>query len=235
MNMYEAEERLGLTFGKFESDAVPISQMLADTKKPESKGLGGEQVKYAKEKTFDDVVEIIEVNGYPTEANEHFEKANVDALVLRIIFPIFVAFKRATGRYLFLRRDKEIFPMNPKTRRGNFQEFVCEDLIGIGDRKFIFLVKTTKSSIGEAKRECMLALKDMGDRNGGGFVYGFVASGEFWQVIRYDGSVFTQTRPIPVLFPAVEREKEMWLKESSVIVDCIHTALKSGGFASVAE
>jgi len=232
MNVQEAEKRLGLTFSKFEKDAVSICQMLADTK-PESKGLGEEQVKCVKEKVFNNIVDLIEVSGYPTEANEYFEKANVDDLVLHIIFPIFTAFRRATGRYLFLPREKEIFSMNSKARRGNFQEFVCVDIIGIGNRKFIFVVKTTKSSIGQAKRECMLALKDMGDKNGGGFVYGFVASGEFWQMICYDGSVFTQTRPIPVLFPAVEREKEMWLKESSVIVDCIHTALKRGGFASV--
>jgi len=54
------------------------------------------------------------------------------------------------------------------------------DVVRIGNRKFIFLVKAKRFSIGETKRQCLLAMNDMGDNNGEGVVYGFAMTGEQW-------------------------------------------------------
>ncbi|RPA94614.1 hypothetical protein L873DRAFT_1700785 [Choiromyces venosus 120613-1] len=106
------------------------------------------------------------------------------------------------------------------------------DFIVVGGRKFVFVVEAKKSSVRQAKRQCLLALKDIWDNNGGGIVYGFVTSGEQWQMIRYDGMALTQTYRFQVLFQNMGQEKEIWMKEASVIVDCIHTALRSGGLVA---
>jgi len=37
--------------------------------------------------------------------------------------------------------------------------------------------------IGEVMKQCLLAIKDMGNKNGGGAVYGFVTTGELWKMI----------------------------------------------------
>ncbi|RPB00452.1 hypothetical protein L873DRAFT_1680721 [Choiromyces venosus 120613-1] len=104
------------------------------------------------------------------------------------------------------------------------------DMVGVGNRKFVFLVEAKKSSLGEAKRRCLLAMKDMGDSNGGDIVYGFVTTGEQWQMFRYDGLAFTQTGNFQVLFHTMGQDKGKWMKEASIIVDCIHAAFRSGGF-----
>ncbi|PUU73691.1 hypothetical protein B9Z19DRAFT_1111067 [Tuber borchii] len=215
MNTQETEERLGLIFKKFERDAVSISQMLADAK-PEFKGLGEEQVEGTKKKIFNNIIDLINVEGYPSEANDDFNKANVNDLVA-FILPIVTAFQRGTGRELRLQRERDIITTN---------------FIGNGDHKFAFVVEAQKAFIGQARRLCMLALKEMGDNNPGGVLYGFVTSGDCWRIIRYQGGIFTQTDPVQVVFRTMEHEKEKWLKESSIIVDFLHAALRSGGFVA---
>ncbi|RPA94610.1 hypothetical protein L873DRAFT_1814168 [Choiromyces venosus 120613-1] len=225
VSMPEAEKRLGLKFAHFERSAIPVGRMLEEAK-PVIKGLKNDQVKQTKEIVFENIVQFIEVEGYPTESDEDFKEANVNDLVLLIILPVFSIFRRETGRDLMLRREKEIIAVDLETR--GFQEFVGIDIIGIPDEKFVFVVEAMKSSIGQAKRQCLLALKDIADNNGGGIVYGFVTSGAEWQMIRYDRIAFTQTDRFQVLFGTMGQEKERWMKEASVIVDCIHTALRSG-------
>ncbi|RPA94609.1 hypothetical protein L873DRAFT_1814167 [Choiromyces venosus 120613-1] len=229
VSMPEAEKRLGLKFANFERSAIPVGQMLEEAK-PMIKGLTNDQVQQTKEIVFENIVRFIEAKGYPMESDEDFKEAKVNDLVLLIILPILSDFRRATGRDLMLRREKEIIAADSETR--GLLEFVGIDIIGIPDEKFVFIVEPKRSSVGNPKRQCLLALKDMADNNGGGIVYGFVTSGEQWQMIRYDHMAFTQTDRFPVLFSSMRHEKDIWLKEGSVIIDCIHTALRSGGLVA---
>ena len=216
MDMQETEKRLGLMFHEFEKHAISTSQMLADVK-PEIKGLGEEQVERAKENIFNSIVDLIKIQGYPTESNDNFNKASVNDLVFFILLPIYTAFRRETGRELRLQREKDT---------------ISTDFIGVGDRKYVFVVEAAKSSIGQAKRACMLALKEMGDNNPGGVIYGLVTSGDVWQIIRYQREIFTQTDPVQAVFRAMEHDKAKWFKESSIIVDCLDAALRSEGFVA---
>ena len=49
-------------------------------------------------------------------------------------------------------------------------------------------------------RQCLLAMKVIRDRNRDGKVYGFVTTGELWQMIEYDGTSFRMTHSIIVVF-----------------------------------
>lgn len=70
---------------------------------------------------------------------------------------------------------------------GGCEEFVVMDVIAIKERNFVFIVKAKRSSIniyiGEAIKECLLAMRDMKGRNGGGVVFGFVTTGDDWRMI----------------------------------------------------
>ncbi|KAI5800494.1 hypothetical protein FPQ18DRAFT_301119 [Pyronema domesticum] len=103
------------------------------------------------------------------------------------------------------------------------------DRISVGEEKFILIIETKKSSTGEALKQCLLSLKDARDNSGEGEVYGFVTTGEQWQMIRHDGTSFTMTNKVMATFGTMEEEKEKWMKECSILVDCINVALSNGG------
>ncbi|KAG0635652.1 hypothetical protein HOY80DRAFT_1024944 [Tuber brumale] len=201
--------------------------MLAEAR-PVIEGLGKDQVQETKEKVYDRIFEFLGCEGYPTLSDQDFKEANINDLVFAILAPIVTDFRRKTGRDICLLREKQIIAVDSKTY--GYEEFVLVDLIGMKGQKFVFVVEAKTSSLGEANRQCLLAMKDMGDRNGGSVVYGFVTTGEQWQMLRYDGAVFTQTIKFLVLSQNMRQEKETWMKEASVVVECIHAALRSGGF-----
>ncbi|PUU76419.1 hypothetical protein B9Z19DRAFT_1088385 [Tuber borchii] len=196
--------------------------------KPQTAGLREEQLSETKEKVYRQIVQYVECEGYPTESDEDFREANINDLVYSILAPIVADFRKSTGRNIYLRREKQITALD--CRAYGYQEFVLVDLIGLENEKYVFVVEAKKSSLGEAKRQCLLAMKDMGDRNGRGVIYGFVTTGEQWQMLQYDGTVFSQTDHLLVLFRGVGQRKEKWMNEASIIVDCIHAVLRSGGF-----
>lgn len=43
-----------------------------------------------------------------------------------------------------------------------------------------------------------------------------------WRMIRYDGKVFTEDR-------GMEEQKDTWVENNSVIVDCVYATLQNGG------
>ena len=207
-------------FCQFEKHAISASQMLADAK-PEIKGLGEEQVKRTKDKVFQNILDSIEGGGYPTESEDNCNNAMVRSLVASILLPILAAFRHETGRSVRLQRgDRKV------------GDTISANFIGYGDRRLVFIVEAAQPSIWPAKRACMLALKEIGDNNPGGIVYGLVTSGDAWQIIRYQREIFTQTDPVQVVFRTMERDKAKWLKESSIIVDFLDAAMRSEGFVA---
>jgi len=78
-------------------------------------------------------------------------------------------------------------------------------------------------------KQILLAMKDASDNNGGGIIYGFVAAGQVWQMLSYDGASFRMTREITVVFNGMDEDEESWMKEGSVLVDCMFVALSNGG------
>lgn len=171
-------------------------------------------------------MEYLEAEGYP-EAEADFKEANINDLVYGIISPIIADFRRKTGRNLRLRREKEIIAVDSET--GGCEEFVLMDIIAIKERDFVFIVEAKRSSIGEAMKQCLLAMRDMNGRNGGGAVFGFVTTGDDWRMIAYDGHTFQMTEKFMVLFDTMGKQKDRWMKQNSVVVDCLYVALQNGG------
>jgi len=77
-------------------------------------------------------------------------------------------------------------------------------------------------------KQCVLSMKDARNKNGGGEVYGFVTTGESWQMLKYNGASFQMTRKIDVLFNGMDQEGKLWMKDNSVLVDCMYVALSNG-------
>ncbi|KAI5809650.1 hypothetical protein DFH27DRAFT_649215 [Peziza echinospora] len=71
-------------------------------------------------------------------------------------------------------------------------------------------------------------------RNGGGI---FVTTGDDWRMVGYiyDGCTFQMTEKFIVLYSAMGKQKDRykqkdrWMKKSSVVVDCLYVALQNGG------
>ena len=222
MTLAAAEERLGLDLQRFVSDAISVDHMLEQAK---YKIEGSEDIKETKEKVFGNILEYLLFEGYPTEAGPDFKRANINDLILYTIGPIIFDFNITLDEGdVLLRREKEI--ISPDSKTGGYGEFVVVEEPGKWSDSLILIVESNPS-LGEAIKHCLLAMKDMWSNNGGGRVYGFVTTGEDWRMLSYDGVTFDMTEKFAVLSTANSRDR--WMKEGSVLVDCIIAALRSGG------
>ncbi|KAF8532805.1 hypothetical protein BDD12DRAFT_809643 [Trichophaea hybrida] len=225
MSRLQAEKRLGFRIRSIK--AISVDRMLANAKY----SLRGEYLDVilkTKERVYDNIVEYLAIEGYPTEGDPDFKEASINHLVYATISPVLGNFIRMTRRNsIQLRSEKEIVSTDGEI--GSTEEFVVVDLISVEDEKFILIVEAKRSSLGQAMKQCLLAMKDMRDNNGGvDEVYGFVTTGESWRMISYDGT-FQVTNKIDLVFNTMGDEKDKWMKDYSVLVDCIHAVLSKGG------
>jgi len=194
--------------------------------KPIRKGLGEEEIQQIKEKIYGRIVEYGDGEDFPAEANPDFGIANVEDLVYTIVNPIITAFKRTTRQKSFSTK-KAITALG--SNASSYLHPVKTNIIGLESQEFIVLVETMSESLGEAMLLCMLTMKDLAEDNSIFVVCGFVTTGEFWEMVRFDGRVFTPTETLQVLFSTMAQDKESRLKEAAIVVDCLHLALRSGG------
>ena len=111
---------------------------------------------------------------------------------------------------------------------GGNEEFVVVDEIALAEDKVVLVIEAKRIFTGQAMKQIMLSLKDARD-NQAGTVYGFVTTGQHWKMLSYDGASFLTTREFMAVFEGMEEEKESWMKECSVVVDCLVVALTTGG------
>lgn len=215
MSLFDAQQRLGLEMQSLNSNVIPISEILAL-----KSWVGDYAIKVMKEKVYSSIVDYLECEGYPSEFTKGFCQANVNDLVFAIISPIISGVRGDTGTDLRLRREKEIVSVDGNTN-GKVQ-FVVERESG---GKFVLVIESEKSSLDEAMKRCLLAMKDIRDINGYGEVYGFITTGERWRMFRYNGKSFRGTRKMDVVFEGMEKDKNLWVKENSVLVECMTAAL----------
>ena len=140
MTIQDAEKRLGLRFESFK--AVHFKKMLAGDVDIDKQL---EMMDGLKEAVYAHLVQYIEVEGYPTEANPDFKEANVHDLVLYTITPVIAAVGKM-GRRMRLRREKEIISVDGVT--GGLEEFVVIDQIAVGVDKFVLVIEAKKASTG---------------------------------------------------------------------------------------
>jgi len=229
-----AEERLRINFQKLLSEAIPVSQMLAEAhlgikSTSDIESTREDAIKRTKERVWGRIVEYLNIEGYPTEASPDFKRANVNDLILYIIGPILWDFNIVMDEDdILLRRQKELISTDSKT--GGYGEFVLIDKVS-WTKDMLILIIESKPSLGEAIKHCSLAMKDMWDNNAEGRVYGLVTTGEDWRMLSYDGSIFELTEGFAPLFTCTtdgSMGKDRWIKDL-VLVDCIIAALRRRG------
>ena len=169
------------------------------------------------------IVKFHDIECYPTEANQSFKEANVSDLVYSIKSPSIFEFRSRRGRKgVRLEKEKAIISTDKET--GGEEEFVVVDRISVGEERLVIIIEGKKGTTGEVLKQCLLSLREARDQNSGGAVYGFITTGEFWRMLMYDGT-FQMSKK---LFDTVEKEKGGWMKENSVVVDCMYAALSNG-------
>ncbi|RPA93688.1 hypothetical protein L873DRAFT_1645810, partial [Choiromyces venosus 120613-1] len=103
------------------------------------------------------------------------------------------------------------------------------DRIWVTEERLVLIIEGMTGTAEEAMKQCLLSLKDIRDNNGGGEVYGFITTGETWQMLRYDGTSFQKSWKMRVEFGTMEEDQEEWMKDCSILVDCMFGALSNGG------
>lgn len=89
------------------------------------------------------------------------------------------------------------------------------DRISMSQEKFVVVMEVRGSSLGEAMKQCLLAMRD----NNEGEVYGFVTTGDTWRMLKNDGK-FQMRNKIDILFDTMGEGKERWMKDYSALADC---------------
>jgi len=221
MPFEEAEERLGLRIKNIKGVAPEIIMANAQY------SVAADARKETKERVYRHIVEYLQIGGYPT-----FEENDVHDLVLYIIGPVLFDFISMTGRdSIQLSREKEIISVDAQT--GGNEEFVVVDEISVREEQVVFIVEAKRTCVGQAMKQILLSLKDARDNIGGGVVYGFVTTGQIWQMLSYDGASFQMASEIMAVFNGMDGNKEGWMKNCSIIVDCLFFALENGGMKNV--
>jgi len=183
MSIRDAEKRLGVRIAALR--ATPIDTMLAKPKHSLGRAdVNKETVDAVKAVVYDQILQYIDIEGYPTEADPDFKEANMSDLVFSTIGPVLRSVRKM-GRDIRLTREKEITSVENEI--GGVEEFVVVDQIVVAEKKFVLIIEAKRTSIGQAIKQLLLSLKDARSSNGGGVVYGFVTTGQYWQMFSYDG------------------------------------------------
>ncbi|KAL7270976.1 hypothetical protein RUND412_006303 [Rhizina undulata] len=202
VTLIDAEQRLGFRFQTMK--VASVKNMLTEANYALE---GDDLVLKTKEKVYDEIVQYLTIEGYPVEADSYFTQFNISDLIYAIISPILCHFIRKTGRKsLQLLREKEIVSTDFET--DGMEEFVVMDLITVRKRNYVLVILGAKGVfLGDATKHFLLTMKDMRDNNSGGEVYTFITIGEYWRMIRYNGTSFVSTEKFTVLFDTMETEK----------------------------
>ncbi|KAG0640497.1 hypothetical protein HOY80DRAFT_1041816 [Tuber brumale] len=123
-------------------------------------GLTGEEVKKAEEEVYRWIAQYLKGEGYPSDTNKDYKEANINNLVSTVLIPVIARFNKETGLNLRFWRAKTIIAKDGEMRGD--QEFVIINLVNVGNQKFVFVGEAEKSSLRKTKKECLLAMKDMG-------------------------------------------------------------------------
>ena len=70
-------------------------------------------------------------------------------------------------------------------------------------------------------------MKNMRDQNGGGIIYGFITNGDSWRMISFDREL-KMSEKFELMFDTMGEDKERWMADYSILVDCFNLALSNG-------
>ncbi|RPB21771.1 hypothetical protein L211DRAFT_789832, partial [Terfezia boudieri ATCC MYA-4762] len=110
----------------------------------QSKALGEDAIGEIKRRVYDNVIDYLDAEGYPSEARTHFNEANINDLVYTLIVPIISSYRRQTCRKsLQLQRERQIIAVGsePEAEAGGVEEFAVVDLISVTEEKFVIIIE----------------------------------------------------------------------------------------------
>ena len=223
----EVEKRIGTTMIKLYHNMISPKNMLVQA------GYCSDDntIKATKDEVYKGILRYLAVET-PLMDHKHFKEANVGDLVLQIILPIIYDFKQNTGRKMVtLFREKQIVSTDSKV--GGFEEFVVVDVISELGESNVLIIEAKRESLSAAMGQCLLAMKDLGDTNKGGIIYGFVTTRDVWRMLSYDGAMFQVTDKLFVVFDLMRDDRDEWMRSFSLVVDCIYAALSNGGVGTM--
>ncbi|KAF8419541.1 hypothetical protein EV426DRAFT_676743 [Tirmania nivea] len=200
-----------------------------------SKALGEDAIDEIKQRVYDNLIDYIDAEDYPSDAMANFNEANINDLVYATIVPIIPGFRRKTCRKsLQLQKEREIIAVGSESEAeaGGVEEFVVVDLISVKEDRFVIIIEAKRPSVGQAMKQCLLSMFNMRGNNGSGKVFGFITTGESWRMVSFDGTLFQLTYKFDVMFEGMRNEYEKWKKEFSLVVDCMVLALSDGGIVN---
>ena len=177
MPRQDIEVRLGVPMCRLASTAITVGAMLVQA----GYSLESKQHKDTKEEIYKEIMRHMWVEGpYWIASTE----ANINDLVYTILSPIIEDFICKTGRNeVSLYRERQLVSVDSKAR--GYEEFVVLDRISVRGRVYPYYRSNDHfyTSLGAAMGQCVLALKDMRDRNGRGIVYGFITTRGGWRML----------------------------------------------------
>ena len=225
-----AWDTLGINTQDRISRTITVDRILAEANlKRGIKDIGSDAIKRTKEKVYARIVEYLELKAYPLGHLSNFTENAIHDLVLSILSPILADFKKETGHNIQLQRKAELIWIDSETRHFEEQQFIMVDKISIKKQSFVLIIEGDLDCHRDMIKLCCLMMRDMWNNNRKGEVYGFVTSGDIWKIMRYDGTTFQMAEKFYAKFSSMGKAKDRWMKENSILVDCITAALRSGG------
>ena len=136
------------------------------------------------ERVFERLVDTLEIEGFLEDGTRSFKEAVVHDFVGEVLRVVAVDYKRETNKKsITLTREKEVVSTDEET--GGNMEFVLIDTVSVVGDRYLIVVKAKRDSLGKGLIQCLLSLKDMYDvNNDKKSVYGFIATGVDWQLIK---------------------------------------------------
>lgn len=209
MTFVEAERRLGFKLNTL--NETPVAEMF---------GSGNPSKVFCdlvKNEVYEEIIRYIRVFGIPKDWDPTFNEISLLHLFYAVITPIIDTYIRET--------DGGDIRLQVGPQDGGTMGFVPVDVMLVKGKKPIFIVKPKRASMGQAVKQCLLLMKDARDLHGEDVVFGFITTGKGWWMLSYNGKSFKITEEMVVLFHSMGRDKERWMKDFSMLVDCMVLAL----------
>ncbi|KAJ3382883.1 hypothetical protein HDU92_004511 [Lobulomyces angularis] len=212
----EAEERIGKRFTDICNNARPVNELL-DLNNTIDKS------KNIKDEIYKGLCMCIDLEDYPIGNIEPFKEANTADFAFIVLANVMKYYKDTENiSSIKLRRESTIVSKDNQT--GGREEYIVVDCIELIDR-YILVVETKNTNLISCLKQCILALKDCYDNNNDGKrVFGLLTTGIAWQMVTYKDGEISISEEIPVAFPLMMQNKDRWMKDYSLIIDCMQTS-----------
>ena len=104
------------------------------------------------------------------------------------------------------------------------QEREGMNLIKFREERYGLVIEAKQDNTWSGLKQLLLGMKDVAEHSGPvrEVYYGFTTTGVAWRMVDYDGKDFRISTEMDLVFDGMAENKDKWLKDCSVVVDCLH-------------